>query len=79
MKLDKMKFARLVSYLGTIANRDMDSDELDCIDRIINIDVEPITIPLNLASLDDLLTEMVRDILGHSTGRTKAGNDISGI
>lgn len=34
----------------------------DCrdLDNIIDIDVEPITIPLNLASLDDLLTEMVR-------------------
>jgi hypothetical protein len=64
MRLNKIKFARLISFLGTLANRDLDDHELEWIDQHIDIDVEPVE-PVetgkiaNAAEVNELLKQLI--------------------
>jgi hypothetical protein len=60
MKLDKIKFARLISFLGTLTNRDLDNDEIEWIDRMIDIDIEPVkTDKVPCEAVDELLKQII--------------------
>lgn len=59
MKLDKIRFARLIGYISAISGRDFAPDEVDYIDRIADIEMqEAKIIGCNPDRLNDLLLLM---------------------
>lgn len=53
MKLDKIKFARLIGYLSQfIALNDRNMQDID---DMIDINVEPVALPINLSAVDGLI------------------------
>ena len=58
MKLDKIGFARLISFIGTLTNRDLDNDEIEWIDRQIDIEAPVAPAKAACADVDELLRQL---------------------
>jgi hypothetical protein len=57
MKLDKIKFARLIGIITHIAERTLDENEIDICDHIIDFDVQEIKV--SCMHVDELLKQMI--------------------
>jgi ribosomal protein L7/L12 len=62
MKLDKIKFARLISIITNIAGHALNNDEVDVVNHVIDIDVpEPEQIYPNASLVTDLMHAFAND------------------
>lgn len=57
MKLDKIKFARLVTWIASNASYQFNETDLQYIDDMIDIDVPQVKLPCSI--VDELLREIV--------------------
>lgn len=66
MKLDKIKFARLISYIQALTNRPYDEFEIGQIDTMIDLNLPPVAVGIVPAkAVDELLAAMQA---GHNAG-----------
>lgn len=57
MKLDKIRFARLIGMIANIANRTLDSEEIETIDYVIDVEL-PQPAKVDPAEIDELLRQI---------------------
>jgi ribosomal protein L7/L12 len=77
MKLDRIKFARLIGAITNIANRTMSVDEIDCIDYLTEINVEPVSVPYADAAIVNDLLKAMKD--GQKIAAIKAYRSLTGL
>lgn len=58
MNLDKIRFARLIGYISAVSGRDFAPDEVNYIDRIVDVECEARPIGTSPDRLNDLLALM---------------------
>lgn len=62
MKLDKHRFARLIGYICMLSGKDIAPDDIDYIDHMVDINVEPVaTQYVSAEAVDELLKHINRD------------------
>lgn len=59
MKLDKIKFARLIGFIASITGKDFTSDDVDYIDRMIDVEMPVSTGKVSEDDVNILLKEII--------------------
>lgn len=77
MKLDRIKFARLISYLSRNAGGTLCIDEIQTIDNMIDIDVKPVPVPFVDAKLVNELLKAMKH--GQKIEAVKAYRSLTGL